>query len=107
MMPILRSQNGSALANTSDINGTKEGHWFSENTYDVPGGKVDAVQETSIHSGQGWHTQATKQTSVMKQEFAGADIQPNAGNTICLLFSLSLPLPTVINYSDPKVQWSC
>ena len=83
MMPMLRAQNG------SDVGGTKEGHWFTEDTYDIPGGKVDTVKESSVQSGQGWHAQATKQTSVMQQEFSGADIKPNAGEYVyktCLFF---------------------
>lgn len=74
VMPMLKAQNG------ADSAGTKEGHWFSEDTYNIPGGKVDTVKETSVQSGQGYNTQATTQTSVMKQEFAGVDLQPNPGN---------------------------
>ena len=89
VMPMLRTQQanspGGAVARTSDMNGTKEGHWCSENSYDIPGGKVDTKQESSVQSGQGWHTQATKQTSVMQQEFSGADIKPNQGKETTLL----------------------
>ena len=89
VMPMLRTQQanspGGAVARTSDMNGTKEGHWCSENSYDIPGGKVDTKQESSVQNGQGWHTQATKQTSVMQQEFSGADIKPNQGKETTLL----------------------
>jgi len=64
VMSVLRSENGTVAAE----NDTKEGHWVSENSYDIPGGKVNSVKETSVHSGHGWHTQASKQTTVIKQE---------------------------------------
>lgn len=87
---MLRTQNGSqSMAHSPVVNGSKDGHWVNENTYDIPGGKVDTRDESTVQSGQGWHTQASKQTSVMQQEFAGADVVPNKG-MLSVSYSYSL-----------------
>ena len=82
VMPMLKAQSRSG-----EVAKHEDGHWYSENSYDIPGGQVDTTKETSVESGEGWHSHATKQTSFMKQEFAGADVQPNAGNkpTFCVI----------------------
>lgn len=83
MMPILRTQNGSAASPSSAVNG--DGHWISEDTYDIPGGKVDTIKESSVKSGQGWHSHATKQTSIIKQELSGSDLKPPSGMIVASL----------------------
>lgn len=82
VMPMLRQQNGGgSVVKSSDLNGSKDGHWISENTYDIPGGKVDSVQESSVQSGPGWHTQASKKTTTMNQEFAAAAGSSSKGSS--------------------------
>lgn len=83
VMPMLRQQNAaeSSVVKSSDMNGSKDGHWISENTYDIPGGRVDSVQETSVQSGPGWHTQASKKTTAMNQEFSAAKTSNGSSST--------------------------
>lgn len=81
VMPMLRQQNGGGnmtVANPTEMSGVREGHFLSEDTYDIPGGKVDSKQETSVQSGPGWHSQAVKKTTVMNQEFSGANVKPSS-----------------------------
>ena len=79
-MPILRQgSTEGAVSTASGSNGAKEGHWSAEKSYKIPGGSVDSVQESSAHSGPGWHTQATKKTTTMRQEFSGSEVKPSSG----------------------------
>lgn len=105
VLPILREQNGAGtkVARPEDVNGNKQGHFFSENSYDIPGGKVDTIQESSVQSGQGFHTQATKQTSVMKQEFAGSDMKPSSGKFFPLHSPLIMPVNREKTTSNVKL----
>lgn len=80
VMPILRSGSTNGTVSTvTESDGAKDGCYTTENSYKIPGGTVDSVQESSAHSGPGWHTQATKKTTTMHQEFTGADVKPSSG----------------------------